>query len=272
MTRYPKPPEWAERLIERLAPEDLAEEIKGDLYEMFLSDAKHFNDSTARRRYSWRVIGFLSKTFFWKRSTHRNRNMTGSYFKMAKRSLLANKGTAAINVLGLIIGIASAVAIISIIRFELSFDTFHTDHKNTYRMVRVSGADLSEFRTGIPYAIPPAMKSVSSIRKMTKLEYLGGATVDVLSADGKFERQFLEEGGVVTVEPEFFDVFDFAGSSIKWIWGDPKTSLSEPSSLVVTRSIAKKYFGDESPIGQTLRFQKAFDFRSQALSGLSFQY
>jgi putative ABC transport system permease protein len=261
MAIYPKPPKWAGMLIERLAPEHLAEEIKGDLYEMFLCDVKRFNDSSARRRYSWRVIGFLAKSFFWERPTNRNYNMTGSYFKMAKRSLLANKGTATINVLGLVIGIASALAIISIIRFELSFDTFHTDHKNIYRMVRVSGADLSEFRTGIPYAIPPAMKGISSIRKMTKLEYLGGASVDVLSADGKFERQFVEEGGVVTVEPEFFDVIDFADNPIKWISGDPKTSLSEPRSLVVTSAIAKKYFGDESPIGQTLRFQKTFDFK-----------
>ncbi len=261
MAIYPKPPKWAETLIERLAPEHLAEEIKGDLYEMFLSDAKRFNDSSARRRYSWRVIGFLAKTFFWKRPTNQNHNMTGSYFKMAKRSLLANKGTTTINVLGLVIGIASALAIISIVRFELSFDTFHTNYKNIYRMVRVSGADLSEFRTGIPYAVPPAMKDISSIRKMTKLEYLRGASVDVLGADSKFEREFVEEDGVVTVEPEFFDVIDFAESPIKWISGDPKTSLSEPGSLVVTRTIAKKYFGDESPIGRTLRFQKAFDFK-----------
>ena len=261
MATYPKPPKWTERLIERLAPEYLAEEIKGDLYEMFLADAKRLNESSARRRYSWRVIGFLAKTFFWKRPTHQNHNMTGSYFKMAKRSLLANKGTTAINVLGLVIGIASALAIISIIRFELSFDTFHTAYKNIYRMVRVSGPDLSEFRAGIPYAIPPAMKDISAIKKMTKLEYLGGSSVDLVSTDGKSQRQFVEESGVVTVEPEFFDVIDFAGSPIKWISGDPKTSLKEPGSVVLTSAIAKKYFGDESPIGQTLRFQKAFDFK-----------
>ncbi|HTF16697.1 MAG TPA: ABC transporter permease [Chryseolinea sp.] len=261
MEIYPTPPKWAETLIARLAPDHLAEEIKGDLYEMFLYDAKRLKASSARRRYSWRVIGFLAKAFFWKRPTYQIHHMTGSYFKMAKRSLLANKGTTAINVLGLVIGIASALAIISIVRFELSFDTFHTGYKNIYRMVRVSGDDLSEFRTGIPYAIPPAMKDISSIRKMTKLEYLGGTNVDILSADGKFERTFVEEGGVVTVEPEFFDVFDFADSPIKWISGDPKTSLSEPSSLVITSAIAKKYFGEANPIGQTLRFHKAFDFK-----------
>jgi putative ABC transport system permease protein len=261
MAMHPNPPKWAEAIIERLAPERFAEEIKGDLYEMFLYDVKHFSINSARRRYSWRVIGFLAKTFFWKRLTHQNHIMTGSYFKMAQRSLQANKGTTTINILGLVIGIASALAIISIIRFELSFDTFHTDYKNIYRMVRVSGADRSEFRSGIPYAIPPAMKDISSIKKMTKLEYLGGSNVDVLSADGRFLKQFVEEGGVVTVEPEFFDVIDFAGSPIKWIVGDPKTSLRDPSSVVVTTTIAKKYFGDENPIGQTLRFQKAFDFK-----------
>jgi putative ABC transport system permease protein len=261
MATYLQPPKWAEALIQRLAPAHLAEEIKGDLYEMFLSDVKHFSESSARRRYAWRVIGFLAKAFFWKRLTQQNHNMTGSYFKMARRSLLASKSTTAINVLGLVIGIASALAIISIIRFELSFDTFHTDYKNTYRMVRVSGADLSEFRTGIPYAVPPAMRDIAGIRKMTKLEYLGGSSVDVLNADGKFERQFVEESGVVTVEPEFFDVIDFAGSPIQWISGERKTSLREPGSVVVTSSIAKKYFGDQDPIGKTLRFQKAFDFK-----------
>lgn len=258
---HPTPPKWAERLIERLAPSHLAEEIKGDLYELFLFDSNRLKPGSARRRYCWRALGFLAKAFFWKRQIKPIHYMTGSYFKMAKRSLLANKGTTAINVLGLVIGIASALAIISIVRFELSFDTFHTDYKNIYRMVRVSGKDLSEFRTGIPYAVPHAIKDISTIRKMTKLEYLGGTNVDVLSADGKFERTFIEDGGIATVEPEFFDVFDFAGTPIKWVSGDPKTSLSQPSSLVITSAVAKKYFGETNPIGQTLRLHKAFDFR-----------
>lgn len=261
MTTHTQPPKWSAKLIERFAPEHLAEEIQGDLYEMFVDDTKHFNVSRARWIYSWRAIGFLAKSFFWKRPTQPYYSMTGNYFKIARRSLLANKGTTAINILGLVIGIASALAIIAIIRFELSFDTFHTNYQNIYRVVRVSGADQSEFRTGIPYAMPPALKDISSIKKMTKLEYLGGASVDLLSADGKFEKQFVEDGGVVTVEPAFFDVIDFAGSPIKWISGDARTALNEPSSLVLTRAIAKKYFGDENPVGHTLRFQKVFDFK-----------
>jgi len=123
-------------LIERLAPEHLAEEIKGDLYEMFLYPIRSVSiTGRARQKIfmpAW--IGFLARNIFLENDQLiKNRNMTGSYFKMAKRSLLANKGTTTINVLGLVIGIASALAIISIIRFELSFDTFHTDHKNIYQ-------------------------------------------------------------------------------------------------------------------------------------------
>ncbi len=260
MATNSNPPKWAEALIDRFAPNHLAEEIKGDLYELFLYDVKHLSLGSARRRYVLRVLGFFTKSFFWKKPSHQpNYSMTGSYFKMAKRSLLANKGTTTINVLGLVLSIASALAIISIIRFELSFDTFHTDYANIYRMVRVSGPEQSEFRTGVPYAIPSAMKDLSAIKKMTKLEYLRGASVDVIDGQGKFEKQFIEENGLVTVEPEFFDVIDFSGSPIRWVFGDPKKSLSEPGSLVITQTLAKKYFGDENPMGRVLRFQKALD-------------
>lgn len=249
-------------MIERLAPADLLEEIKGDLYEMYLLDAKKVGDRRAGSIYVRRAIGFLVKNFFWKRPTQRRHNMTGSYFKMARRSLLANKGTAAINIFGLVIGIASALAIISVISFELSFDTFHSDYDNIYRMVRISGPDKTEFRGGISYPVAPALKELSSIKKIVDVEYLGGdVIVDVLSSDGKFERQFFEDKAMAAIEPEFFDMFDYAGRPVKWISGSPAVSLKEQRSLVLTRSIGKKYFGDEDPVGRTLRFQKVFDFK-----------
>ncbi|HEY0652233.1 MAG TPA: ABC transporter permease [Chryseosolibacter sp.] len=255
------PPKWAEAIIDRFAPDPLVEEIKGDLYEMFLEDRKLFGDRIARRNYCRRVIGFATKAFFWKRGNNPINHMSGSYLKMAKRSLSANKGITAINVLGLTIAIAAGLAIVCIIQFELSFDTFHSNYQNIYRVVRVSGVDRREFRTGIPYALPPAMSNLSSIKKMTKMEYFGGASVDILSADGKSEKQFIEDRGVVTVEPEFFNVMDFAHNPIEWLSGNPANSLKDPSSVVITSAIAKKYFGHEDPVGRTLRFQKVFDFK-----------
>src|SRR5689334_10710728 len=117
---------WVDSLIDNLAPDDLAEEIRGGLYEMSEKDISENGLRTARRNYIRNGIGFLLKSFFWKR-TPSNANssiMFISYFNMARRSLAAYKGTAAINILGLVIAIASAMVILTVIRFELSFDKF----------------------------------------------------------------------------------------------------------------------------------------------------
>jgi putative ABC transport system permease protein len=187
--------------------------------------------------------------------------MIGSYFKMARRSLAANKGTTVINVLGLVIGISSALVIASVIRFEQSFDSFHSRKDDIYRLVRVSGDRDLEYRTGVSHPVPEAMRNEIPGIELTAMEYLGGATVDVIGDKGQTVTKFVEAKGLVTVEPAFFKMFDFAGEPLHWIAGNPETSLTEPNSVVVTKEMAKKYFGNDDPVGQTLRFQKTIDMK-----------
>lgn len=258
------PPGWAEKMLEKFAPDHLEDEIRGDLYEMFYGDVRRFGIHKAKRRYILRVFGFLAKSFFWKQSGSKNNYiiMTGSYFKMARRSLATNKGTTIINVLGLVIGIASALVILSVIRFEESFDTSHTNSDKLYRLVRMSDGDRQEYRSGISIPVADAIKAdIPAIRKIVSMEYFGASNVDVLSHDGQSEKSFWEASGLAIVEPGFFEMFDFAGKPLRWIAGDPATALKEPNTMVITREIATKYFGKEDPLGQTLRFQKKFDFR-----------
>ena len=187
--------------------------------------------------------------------------MIGNYFKMARRSLAANKGTTIINILGLVVGISSALVIASVIRFEQSFDTFHTKKNDIYRLVRVSGEGELEYRTGVSNPVAPAMKEEIPGIEITAMEYLGGATVDVISDKGQILKKFVEAEGLATIEPGFFKMFDFAGEPLHWISGSPEKSLSEPNSVVITQEIAKKYFGNEDPVGQTLRFEKTIDMK-----------
>jgi ABC-type antimicrobial peptide transport system permease subunit len=187
--------------------------------------------------------------------------MTGSYFKMASRTLLANRGTTIINVLGLVIGIASALVIASVIRFEQSFDSFHSKRNETYRLVRITGSEDLEYRSGIPYPVPEAIKNEIPGIELTSMEYLGGSAIDVISDDGRTENKFVEADGLAAVEPAFFQVFDFAGRPLHWISGSPETSLSQPNNVVITKEIANKYFGNQDPIGKVLRFQKAIDMK-----------
>lgn len=187
--------------------------------------------------------------------------MTSSYFKMARRSLMANKGTTLINIAGLVLGIASALVIASVIRFEQSFDTFHSKKDNIYRVVRITGNDDLEYRSGIVYPMHEAMESEIPGVEVTPVEYFGGTSVDVMSSDGKSIRKFVEDNGLSAVEPEFFKMFDFKDQPVKWIAGSPETSLVDPASIVINKTIAHKYFGNEDPLGKTLRLMKQLDVK-----------
>src|SRR5688572_24590246 len=190
-----RPPGWVNSLIITLAPLELAEEIQGDLVELYMKDIEERGQRTANARYITNGIGFLFKNFFWRKNRDYNPSpMLSSYFKMSRRSLMANKGTTIINIIGLVTGIASALVIFSVIRFELSFDYFHTNRDRVFRMVLVSGPDMSEFRSGISYPVPVAMKAeIPSIEKLASVEYFGGANVEVLDSKGTAERKFREE-------------------------------------------------------------------------------
>lgn len=257
-----KTPAWIDWLIENLAADDVAEEINGDLYELFLKDVAAAGFQSAKRQYVLNGLGFLAKSFFWKKSSQHNSNtiiMLSSYFKMAKRSLMAYKSTSIINILGLVIGIASALVLLTVIRYELSFDSFHSNKNRIYRMVRVTGTEMSS-RSGISYPVPMALKEeVTSLDNITSVEYFGGVNVDVLDASGSTLKKFREESGCALAEPSFFKVFDFKDTGFKWIAGNPEKALSEPLSVVLTKTLTKKYFGDDNALGQTIRLQKQWD-------------
>ncbi|MGC3943087.1 MAG: ABC transporter permease [Chryseolinea sp.] len=256
----PQPPRRIVRLIEQLAPRAFQEDILGDLDEMFAADLKRGN-GYARRRYTLNGLGFLFKSFFWTQKRQPQYTMMiGSYFKMARRSLMAYKTTTSINILGLVIGIATALVIFTVTRFEKSFDKFHTQAANTYRLVRVSGSDMSEFRTGISLPVPPAIKAeVPELVEVTSMEYFGGANVEILNASGTTVDRYREEAGFTFVQANFFNVFDYRGTDLKWISGTASL-LDKPNTMVLTKTMAQKYFGDNNPVGQVIKLQRKWDF------------
>jgi putative ABC transport system permease protein len=268
MKKDQRPPQWIDSLVDNLASHDFAEEIRGDLYELYLNDIAERDASYAKRKYVTNGLGFLVKSFFWKKQSSHNTNsfiMIRSYFKMAQRSLLAYKGNTIINILGLVVGIASALVIATVIRYELSFDTFHSDTDRIYRMVRVSGEDLSamersQCRTGISYPVPTAIKEeITSLEEITSMQYYGAVFVEVLDKSGSVLTRFREDRGLAMVEPSFFRIFDFKDTKFKWIEGNPEKALTEPLSVVLTKTLAKKYFPEGNALGMTLKFEKEAD-------------
>ncbi len=250
--------------LQWFCPEHLLEEIEGDLMQRFEKDVKAFGVVKARRRFVWNAIRFFRPgvVFRNKFSTHLvNTVMLRSYFKMSIRSLSAHKGNSFINVFGLVTGIAAALVILVVIRYEVSFDRFHTNADRIFRVTALSH-DGEPKSPGVPYPLPEALKNeISSIENITVLHYHRELQVDVPDTKGATVKKFHETDGCALVEPSFFHVFDFKGAGFKWISGNSETALREPFSIVLTRSMAEKYFSTLDVLDRTLKIEQQIDFK-----------
>jgi putative ABC transport system permease protein len=178
--------------------------------------------------------------------------MIRNYAMIAARNFRKHKSYSLINVAGLAIGIVVSTFIFLWIRDELSFDSFHAGARDIYRLTEdQKGADGSIFPVAVtPELLGPGLKAdFPEVVESVRIRPLGRNLV----ANG--EKQFLE-GGLIFADPSFFAVFTFP-----LVKGDPATVLADPDSLVITESAARKYFGNEDPMGRTLRFVDTYDLK-----------
>ena len=176
--------------------------------------------------------------------------MLRNYFKIALRNLLKKKAYSLINIIGLGLGIACCFLIFMFVQDELSFDSYHEKGDRIYRLThgRLPSKDQPENAEATPFWVwgnapaGPAIKSY--FPEIDKVVQFSGSS-DILLTDG--ENSYQEEG-VFFMDSTAFDVFSW-----KVIKGDPKNALTAPYSMVMTESTAKRYFGDEDPIGKTMK-------------------
>jgi ABC-type antimicrobial peptide transport system permease subunit len=181
--------------------------------------------------------------------------MLHNYWKTAIRTLWKYKSYTVINVLGLSLGITCCLLLFLIIRYLISFDTFHANRDNIYRIVRETVRQGNTDHTpGVPVPLPDAFRTdFPEVEKVVFISYFrqGLVTVD---REGK-NQNFTEDEGLAYVEPTFFEVFD---RSV--IAGNPLTILDQPNEAVISRSLAQKYFGTNSQpeevLGKALKLNK----------------
>ncbi|NMH88911.1 ABC transporter permease [Flavivirga algicola] len=168
--------------------------------------------------------------------------MIRNYFKIAWRYLLKNKGYSFINIGGLAIGMTCFLLIVLFIKNELSFDNYHEKGNNIYRVVHHSSENNLEDRWIWGNApVGPALKN-DFPEVIEKVQFSGRS--DVLLS---YNQHSFQEGDCFYVDPTVFDVFTWPLLS-----GNPETALEAPYSVVLTETTAKKYFGNEDPMGKTL--------------------
>jgi putative ABC transport system permease protein len=164
------------------------------------------------------------------------------FFKLAYRNLYRNKLYTLINAIGLTIGLSLSFVIFSWIIFELHFDQFHKDYDRIYRLVMADEGSSS-------VAVSPAVKT-TILDKIPEIEssvrIFNGDQFGKISVD--YQNQTYTDDRIFFVDPEFFDIFSFP-----LIHGDPEKVLQKPNAAVITKRLARKYFGDDDPTGKTLK-------------------
>lgn len=188
--------------------------------------------------------------------------MFKNYLVTSFRHLLKNKSTSFINIAGLTLGITFMLVIIVVVQYELSYDSFHTNAQNIYRITRVSTIDgTPEFRTGVVYPLTDALRNeLASIVDIVSMQYEGEIQITMAREDGQLDEMF-QQNGFVFLEPSFFNIFDYKSKDFRWIAGNPESALREPNSIVLTQELADKYFPDGNILGKTIRIENQVNFK-----------
>ena len=165
--------------------------------------------------------------------------MFQNYFKTALRNLAKHKVFSFINIFGLALGIAACLLILQYVRFERSYDNFHEKGDRIYRVQQnryEEGKLSTAWAAGAAGIGPAVMEAVPEVEAYAKLVQRGG----VIS----YKNEKFREEKVYSATEGFLSMFSYP-----IIRGRAADALSQPNTAVLTESAAKKYFGDEDPIG-----------------------
>jgi putative ABC transport system permease protein len=178
--------------------------------------------------------------------------MIKNYFKIAFRNLIKNKVFSSINIFGLAAGITCSLLIFLFVQDEISYDRFHKDANNIYRVVKDfvndDGSRLPDATT--PPAIAPAMqKEIPEVVSVTRVFPNWGSSFLISYGDKKITEEKLYR-----VDSSFFDVFTFP-----FIKGNSKKAFKQINSIVLTENTAKRYFGKDDPMGKVLKIDNLGD-------------
>jgi putative ABC transport system permease protein len=202
-----------------------AEEIGAEFFKVY-----------AKRRFgppSWRRTGF-TPALVW------------NYIIIALRRIKRQKGFSFINMTGLALGMAACFFLVLWVQDERSFDRFHKNAASIFRVDINWGTNRLALT---PYPLGPAVEqNIPEVKSTARQASLG--TV-VLRAG---EKTFFENR-TQAVDPSFLQIFSFP-----LLQGDPESALSQTYSMIMTESLARKYFGSENPIGKTVTMDGQFDF------------
>ena len=248
------PPQFFLFLLNLYCPDNLSEEIEGDLIENYQLNLNQRGQFYASLMCLWDVIRFFNPTTFKKSKSLKKASiyytpfnpfiMWKNYIIIARRNLLRQKENSLINLFGLVTGFIAFILIGLFAFDEFQFDKFHVNGARVVRIVSEgAGANSAGSWAGTSPAIGPSLQEeFPEVEDHLRIYHI--SQKQLFNVD---DKTFLETEGFFA-EANIFDFFDIPLTS-----GDPNTALSERDKVVISEGLAKKYFGAEKAIGKVIK-------------------
>lgn len=251
-------------------PDHLLEEIEGDLIQKFERDVKIFGVQRARRRFVWNAMRFFRPGIVFRNKFSFNLNhllMFRHFFKVFVRTSLKNGAYSFINFSGLTVGLACSILILLWVMDETSFDNFHHNKDRVFQVMANHAFDENTATyPNTPGPLAAALRDLPEVEQSLHTTFNGRALFH-------YQDQSIYEEGVYA-DAEIFKVFNFP-----LLEGNINNPLPDDNSIVISQSLAVKYFKTESALGKIFRIDDKLDVKVTAVfqdipynSSLRFDY
>ncbi len=178
--------------------------------------------------------------------------MLKNYFLSSLRALLRTKTNLILNLMGLSLGVGACLVSYLHIKYELSYDRFHRNEADIYRIITgdvASGKGWVKVAAPIPPKLKEEIPEIDEFMRLTRFNYNPKVSV-------AYEQIVFNEENFFMIDPSFSKLFD-----IKMIRGDATDALSDINSVIISQSTAEKFFGQDNPIGKILEVDGKFNFQ-----------
>jgi len=236
-----KPPRIGHWLLRRMVVGEMRDRVVGDFEEIYGSISREQGTWAAMRWFVGQMIksipSFIFDRIYWRTV------MLFNYLKSGLRHMQKHKGHAFINVVGLSIGLACTILILLWVQDELSYDRFHENANEIYRIASVE-TDHDRYMSQSPAPLAGVLKN-----DVPEIE----AVVRFISRHrliARYQEKVFNDWEGMAVDPSVFQVFTFP-----LIKGNSQTALNELNSIVLTEKTARRCFGDEAPMGRMMEVE-----------------
>lgn len=235
-----QPPIWADRFLAWYCRADRLEEIQGDVHELFQRRATK-QPHLASWIFVWNVMRFFRLKNIRSKTLQEANTVTmfSNYMLIGFRNAVRNGMVSLINIGGLSLGVAGAITIFIFADQWFHTDDFHLKRDRIYEVANIVNRDSTLITlSDTPLLLGPMLaEDASSVENMTRIEVGSGAV--------RYGEKVFQER-IWFTDPGFFEIFTFTHVGV------PENALRSPNSIVLTRFVAEKYFGERDPVGQPM--------------------